>query len=318
MKERLARLLIRFSRKGFVYFGHGVAPKRQDSYIERLHILEADFVDLLHYWKRMGVDFISMDDLWQLSRVGFKAQRSWVHFTFDDGYRNNLTTLLPIMEAYNIPFSVFVSTGLIEDGERMPSFYIRCAFQYASKAALHRFYSRSTFQLKKGLTRKQAADFVVNHFKYLPFAEGQVLLKTAVEMLSQAQWTELYEKYNNDQLLTGGEMQQLAAHPLVHLGAHGSRHLIHHAQQPAYRLDEELMHPLRYLDEHPVTFAYPNGTLLDYSDKSRQMLVKHGYQLGFTTAAGFVTQGEDPLSIPRFHLTPKGNWVVRKWFYGFE
>ena len=39
--------------------------------------------------------------------------------TFDDGYKNILTTALPILEAHNLPFTLFVSTSLVGTNDRI-------------------------------------------------------------------------------------------------------------------------------------------------------------------------------------------------------
>ena len=62
--------------------------------------------------KSAYVSFVSLRDcLKTISKSGLTAA-----VTFDDGYKDNLNTVAPIMQKYRIPFTVFVSTSLIQNG----------------------------------------------------------------------------------------------------------------------------------------------------------------------------------------------------------
>lgn len=64
-------------------------------------------------------EFISVADLENVIANGKKG-KEYICVTLDDGYRNNLTTALPIFIKYKIPFCVFVCPGFIT-GDFNPS-----------------------------------------------------------------------------------------------------------------------------------------------------------------------------------------------------
>jgi peptidoglycan/xylan/chitin deacetylase (PgdA/CDA1 family) len=50
------------------------------------------------------------------------AQRSLVAITFDDGYRDNLTVALPLLEKFQLPMTLFVAAGFVgRDGYLSPN-----------------------------------------------------------------------------------------------------------------------------------------------------------------------------------------------------
>ena len=65
----------------------------------------------LRWLRDEGVDFVSLDEA--VRRLTGENPRPFACLTFDDGYADNLTRVLPIMERFNAPFTVFVTTGMI-------------------------------------------------------------------------------------------------------------------------------------------------------------------------------------------------------------
>jgi len=59
-----------------------------------------------------GIDIVTIDDV--VRRLEGASARPFVCFTFDDGFKDNLTTVLPIFARHNAPFTVFVTTCFIE------------------------------------------------------------------------------------------------------------------------------------------------------------------------------------------------------------
>ena len=46
--------------------------------------------------------------------------RNWISITFDDGYHDTLSLGLPLFQRLNIPFTVYVTTGFIDNRQPMP------------------------------------------------------------------------------------------------------------------------------------------------------------------------------------------------------
>src|SRR5262249_52701378 len=61
--------------------------------------------------KDEGLEFVSMDEA--VRRLREDNPRPFACFAFDDGFADNLTRALPIMERFDAPFTVYVTTGMI-------------------------------------------------------------------------------------------------------------------------------------------------------------------------------------------------------------
>jgi peptidoglycan/xylan/chitin deacetylase (PgdA/CDA1 family) len=48
------------------------------------------------------------------ARLSSSRSERFVVFTFDDGYRDNLTVALPVFRAHRVPFCVYVTIGMID------------------------------------------------------------------------------------------------------------------------------------------------------------------------------------------------------------
>ena len=70
------------------------------------------FLDLLiGEMKRMGWSFVSMDEAVARLRSG-SSRGLFSAITADDGYRDNLTEALPVLESHSAPITIYVAPGL--------------------------------------------------------------------------------------------------------------------------------------------------------------------------------------------------------------
>ena len=102
-------LIKSFRRAPAVLFYHGVA-ENPDSLIETESISAEDFRKQMA-WLKKNRKVISAAEFEERFKV-----RQWegdeVLLTFDDGYKNMLTTGLPILEEYGFPFLLFLTTTM--------------------------------------------------------------------------------------------------------------------------------------------------------------------------------------------------------------
>jgi peptidoglycan/xylan/chitin deacetylase (PgdA/CDA1 family) len=211
------------------------------------------FSDFIKYFQNAGYTFISPEDL----LTPLQPRGRYGIITFDDGYFNN-TRVIPVVEKYKVPVTVFVSVRHVLEQK---------AYWWES---LYRF------RRAQGRDMREIADeaFHLN------------LLRTEVAE------RRLQDEFGSEFLVPGGdldrpvtvdELRSFAAHPLVSIGNHTFNHNVLTAYEPgeirdSIRAAQESL--AKIVGKPPVCIAYPNG---EVTPEIAQIASEEGLRLGFST-----------------------------------
>lgn len=102
---------------GEIWMLHRVVEQRSDKPEQRELEVTVDWLEqkILEY-KSKGYSFISINNLTTLNTQHSTLNtKKWVCITFDDGYRDNYTLAYPMLKRLNVPFTVYVTTGFIDN-----------------------------------------------------------------------------------------------------------------------------------------------------------------------------------------------------------
>lgn len=308
------KLLNRFS-KGFVLYGHGVVMKREDNFVEALHMPFDDFKLVISCLQGLNYSFISMSELIEMAGAGFTRPGHWVHLTFDDGYKNNLTVILPFLKSLGIPFTVFISSNHIALHERFYTYRLRCALLHTKKPVHIESTDLALSAEASHEERKVFYKKVRDYFKAVSNKE-MLSLMAYIDSLLDNQWDYYNSLYQGDAVLTEEELQQFSREELVTIGSHNHNHLRLNACFTEDEITFEMENSMKWLKDklalpYELTYAYPSGTKRDFSDKTITICRQTGYKLGFTTLHQYVDKSTDPFAIPRFPF-PKNAAKARR------
>jgi len=91
---------------------HGV--RSGQGRINGRHITAEHFEKQLQFFKRK-FSVVPLDKLCEMKFAGIMPEKHTIALTFDDGFVNNLTVALPLLEKYGLHATFFISTAAISD-----------------------------------------------------------------------------------------------------------------------------------------------------------------------------------------------------------
>lgn len=99
------------------------------------NVKPSQFIRQMEYLRSQGREFIGMDRLLEAYQGRWELAPRAICMTFDDGYLDNLTTALPILEQYGIPAIFYIATDFIE--RRVHKEQPMCSLAELRKLAAH-------------------------------------------------------------------------------------------------------------------------------------------------------------------------------------
>ncbi len=223
-------------------------------------------------------EVVSMDGLvdYLESEPDRDANKFVVAVTFDDGYKDNLTHALPILEQYNIPATIYITTRFPEGDTWM---WWNEIWDYLDNNDVLEVndvpegLTISTLRQKIKCFNK-LFDWILN----LSYEKQKKYVETITKSVARKQYSNL--------CLNWEEIKILDQHPLVTIGAHTNSHpnLKKLTEQEAFA---EMSHSKNLLEEklkHSVEhFAYPFGTHNEADVREFELASRCGFRTAVTT-----------------------------------
>lgn len=250
-------------------------------------------------WLRQHFDCLPLLDLLH----GHGSGRPRVALTFDDGWRDNALHAFPLLQRYQVPASIFLSTDFIGSRQRF-------WWESLGETLWGSHGEPARHQLIEKLRRVgrplPAAYFMHDAPKARSLALAYYLqsLKSlapaALHLLTDACPAE-----SLPQALDWQQVRQLEDSGLISFGPHGASHALLPGLDDR-RLEEEISRSHSALLQgcrNPLpVYCYPNG---DHDLRVRQRLAAHRYPWALSTRAGLCQSSDDPLALPRIGVSQR-------------
>ena len=286
--------------RGAIFVLHRAAPAGSTVLDPDLTVT-VDLLDrALQIARAEGYAAVGLDEVAERLRDGHGGR--FAAFTFDDGYRDNLTVALPVFRAHRVPVGIYVTTGLID--RTAPCWWGVLA---------HLVETRTRIDLDvPGLSETMPTASWPE--KRAAFARIEAWVHGDLESRAEAvrHWCRqsgIDERAVLDTaMLTWDEVRAMAADPLVTIGAHSMTHrrlarlddesARRELAEGRARIEAELGRPVRHL-------AYPYGGPAACGPREFRLAAEAGYLTAVTTrnANLFGAHAGCLTALPRRRLT---------------
>ncbi len=229
--------------------------------------------------------------------------RDSVVITFDDGYMDNLTEALPVLESEGVPATVFVSTGSMKGncnlwwdeletalfmGEGIPNEFMLEDDRYGCR------WDTATYKQRE------------NCYKALHY-----MMKNWITVPERECWLEQLWRWRgmgkmidqSHRVLTEAACLKLAQSKYITIGAHTVNHPAL-AKLPCKQQEIEIVDSVNDLEKllncEIGMFSYPFGRYeVDFDRKTEEICKKAGIKKAAATTSGVWEHGADQYAIPR-------------------
>lgn len=250
--------------------------------------------DALCGWLKHWFNVLPLDAAVAHLKIGTLPERA-ASISFDDGYADNLTVAVPILQRHGLTATFFIATGFL-DGGRMWNDTIIAAVRGCTADTLDlEPLGLGCHPLKSVEDRRKAITALIDQIKYRPIEE-RLAIGTRMADLAASQMPD-------DLMMTSDQV--LAIHRAgMQIGAHTVSHPIL-ARLDDTQARQEIEDSKRFLErllgERVGLFAYPNGKPgEDYLPRSVGIVRSVGFDAAVSTAWGASRAGDDLLQIRRF------------------
>jgi peptidoglycan/xylan/chitin deacetylase (PgdA/CDA1 family) len=277
-----------FSGLGAVFTLHQVRPRRDADFQPNAHLeVTPEFLrETLAHLRAHDIEIITIDQLHQ-RLVERNVSRRFACFTFDDGYRDNRDFALPVMRAFDAPFTIFVTSDFAEGSGRM--WWIALERVIAKASAIEVEIGGTATRLDTIGAPAKCAAFSRLH-GWLRTLPGDDDIRREISALCARHGVD-EAAICRDLCMSWDELEGLATEPLITIGAHTISHcnLARQSEEVARReiadsrarIESRLQRPVRHM-------AYPYGDRAAAAAREFMLAAAAGFKTAVTTRPGMI------------------------------
>lgn len=285
------------SRSVTIVMYHGVV----DQPMPVFHWCHLDVVEFRRQIEFIAHDYTALPLPEVLDRISANKPlpERTVIITFDDGFRSVHRNAFPILKEFDIPFTVFLVTSLIDS--QQPPWPDRLYNSLAHTGHVFLEFEGKAWPLSTPQQRAKAYKDLGYLLKSLPREEKEAGLETLFQFLDVPAEIPSESPLTT---LSWDEILELSRTGLANLGSHSHTHQIlsrcsAQTQAEELRISRDI---LRERLGHADLFAYPNGTRADFTDTTKQLLRDLGYRCGLATIPGINARSADLYELKRVNI----------------
>jgi peptidoglycan/xylan/chitin deacetylase (PgdA/CDA1 family) len=289
---------------GAILTMHHVRPPRPDRFQpNRLLEITPRFLQrVVKLLRRSRVDVVSLDEMHRRLTEG-DFRRRFVCLTFDDGYRDTLTHAYPILKAAQLPFAVYVPTSFPDRLGELWWLALEAVIAKNDRIGMVIEGRNHTFDCRSLADKHVLFEEL---YWWLRSRPTEVELRTAMRDLAACYSVDI-ATFCRDLCMDWREIAELAADPLVTIGAHTVNHpMLAKLPEKLVRSEMDLSRSVieAALGKQPAHLSYPIGDPTSAGPREFNIAAELGFKTAVTTRPGvvFPEHRDQMTALPRISL----------------
>jgi peptidoglycan/xylan/chitin deacetylase (PgdA/CDA1 family) len=290
--------------QGVIFTLHQVQPTSTRAFDPNgiLRVTPEFLESVLLQVRAAGFDLLSLDDAAERISGRTVSARPFACFTFDDGYRDNLTAAYPILKRHDVPFCIYVPTDFPDGRGELWWLVLEDVVRRSPKLIVQLGGAVRTFISGTPAEKFTAYETIYWWLRGLPEHRARQVVR---ELASGAGVDSA--AMCRDLIMNWDEVRSLSLDPLVTIGAHTRSHFALAKLSPneareeiavsVARIEAELGRPCRH-------FSFPYGDETSAGPRDFEIVQGLGIATAVTTRKGLIHggPGECLTGLPRVSL----------------
>jgi len=283
---------------------HHVRPPRPDRFQpNRLLEVTPRFLErVVKTLRRSGLDLVSLDEMHRRLTEGDFSRR-FVCLTFDDGYRDTLQWAYPILKAAGVPFAVYVPTSFPDRLGELWWLVLEAVIARNPRIGLVIDGRDRKFDCRTVAEKRALFDDL---YWWLRDRPSEAEMRDVVRSLAAYYHVDI-AAFCEELCMSWPELAELAADPLVTIGAHTVNHpMLAKLTRETARSEIDLSRSVieAALSIKPQHLSYPFGDRSSTGAREFEIAAELGFKTAVTTRPGvlFPEHSQRLMALPRISL----------------
>jgi peptidoglycan/xylan/chitin deacetylase (PgdA/CDA1 family) len=288
----------KYGGAGAILTLHSVVGDDDPLPMENVHTSARFLEKMIRYYLARRIPVLALSDA--LAKLEIGSTPRFVCFTFDDGYRDNLTLALPIFKKYGLPFTIYVTSAYLERNYR----------DYWWGQLRHLVRDNSTIVgglLDEHLPTNSWQEKIRAYRKLVRGVRDGTLGAERLAAVFEKNHITATDALDRDALSVAELAAVARAEPLVEIGGHTTTHtrlsmldesgVLNDLGQNKRQLESIIQREVRH-------FAYPFGDSASCGERDFRLANAAGFKTAVTTRIGNLFQDhlEHRFALPRLRF----------------
>lgn len=287
----------RIGVRGYVLMLHRVGAVNISGISENENMkVSPEFLERFILEIQKNYDIIALSDIY--SRLKTKQSRKFVCFTFDDGYKDNLTLAYPIFKKLNVPFTIFVAASFPNRTVLLWWFKIEDLILKNDCITLS---NGSSYNCKTLMEKNKVFSILRNNILQLNQKKLESELNSLLSNYN-INWKDINEEF----CLSWEDIKRLHKDSLVTIGAHTAHHYNLKQLKTCNDVRNEIVEGIQDFEKEcgftPKFFAYPFGSPFEAGEREYRITQEIGFKSAYCGCGGGIKKNTNPYSYPRIAL----------------